>query len=61
MEKKNVENTLHDMKDIILTRARRAELNACKDKCEGTIYIWNEYRVLLDKLELSEQYDELYG
>ena len=52
---------IHDMEEIILRRARRAELKAISDKCEGNISVYNEYKVLLDKLDLSEQYDELYS
>ena len=49
------------MEGIILTRARKAELNVIAHGSEGNICIWNEYKVLLDKFDLYDEYLELYG
>lgn len=45
----------------ILQRARKAELNVIWYGKESNIAIWNEYKVLLDRLNLEEKYVELYG
>ena len=52
---------IDDMKRIILTRARKAELNVIEHGIKSYIYIWNEYKVLLDRLDLYDKYLEVYG
>lgn len=61
MENRTEAEVIHDMEGIILTRARKAELNVIRYGSESNIYIWNEYKVLLDRLNLEEEYIELYG
>ena len=61
MENRTEAEIIHDMEGIILTRARKAELNVIRYDSESNIYIWNEYKVLLDRLNLEEEYIELYG
>lgn len=61
MENRTEAEIIHDMEGIILTRARKAELNVIRYGSESNICIWNEYKVLLDRLNLEEEYIELYG
>lgn len=61
MEKRTEAEIIHDMEGIILTRARKAELNVIQYGSEGNISVWNEYKVLLDRLNLTEEYIEIYG
>ncbi len=61
MENRTESEIIHDMEGIILTRARKAELNVIRYGSESNICIWNEYKVLLDRLNLEEEYIELYG
>lgn len=61
MESRTEAEIIHDMEGIILTRARKAELNVIRYGSESNICIWNEYKVLLDRLNLEEEYIELYG
>ena len=61
MENRTLEEIIHDMEGIIFTRARRTELNVVRHNSIEDVYIWNEYKVLLERLGLTEQYDELYG
>lgn len=61
MENRTETEIIHDMEGIILTRARKAELNVIRYGSESNICIWNEYKVLLDRLNLEEEYIELYG
>ena len=61
MENRTEAEIIHDMEGIILTRARKAELNVIRYGSESNICIWNEYKVLLDRLNLEEEYVELYG
>lgn len=61
MENRTESEIIHDMEGIILTRARKAELNVIRYGSESNICIWNEYKVLLDRLNLEEEYVELYG
>ena len=60
MELRTEAEIIHDMEGIILTRARKAELNVIAHGSEGNICIWNEYKVLLDKFDLYDEYLELY-
>lgn len=61
METRTEAEIIHDMEGIILTRARKAELNVIQYSSESNISIWNEYKVLLNKFNLEEEYVELYG
>ena len=61
IENRTEAEIIHDMEGIILTRARKAELNVIRYGSESNICIWNEYKVLLDRLNLEEEYIELYG
>lgn len=61
MENRTEAEIIHDMEGIILTRARKAEVNVIRYGSEGNICIWNEYKVLLNRLNLEEEYMELYG
>ena len=61
MENRTETEIIHDMEGIILTRARKAELNVIRYGSESNICVWNEYKVLLDRLNLEEEYIELYG
>ena len=61
METRTEAEIIHDMEGIILTRARKAELNVIQYGSEGNISVWNEYKVLLDRLNLEEEYIEIYG
>ena len=61
MENRTESEIIHDMEGIILTRARKAELNVIRYGGESNICIWNEYKVLLNRLNLEEEYIELYG
>ena len=61
MENRTESEIIHDMEGIILTRARKAELNVIRYGSESNICIWNEYKVLLHRLNLEEEYVELYG
>lgn len=61
MKNRTEAEIIHDMEGIILTRARKAELNVIRYGSESNICIWNEYKVLLDRLNLEEEYIELYG
>ena len=61
MENRTEAEIIHDMEGLILTKARKAELNVIRYGSDANIYIWNEYKVLLDRLNLYEEYVELYG
>lgn len=61
MENRTEAEIIHDMKGIILTRARQAESNVIRYSSKSNIGIWNEYKVLLNRLNLEEKYVELYG
>ena len=61
METRTEAEIIHDMEGIILTRARKAELNVIRYGSSNNISVWNEYKVLLDRLNLEEEYIELYG
>lgn len=61
METRTEAEIIHDMKGIILTRARKAELNVIRNGGEGNICVWNEYKVLLDRFDLYDEYLEVYG
>lgn len=61
MEKSTEHDAKIIMEGIILTRARKAELNVIQYGSEGNISVWNEYKVLLDRLNLTEEYVEIYG
>ena len=61
METRTEAEIIHDMEGIIFTRARKAELNAIRNGSESNISIWNEYKVLLNRFNLEEEYIELYG
>lgn len=52
---------IHDMEEIILTRARYAELDVIRNQSEGNVCVWNEYKLLLKKLDLLNEYLEMYG
>ena len=61
MENRTEAEIIHDMEGLILTRARKAELDVIRYGIDVNIYIWNEYKVLLDRLNLYNEYVELYG
>ena len=61
METRTEAEIIHDMEGIILTRARKAELNVIRYSSESNISIWNEYKVLLNRFNLEEEYLEVYG
>ena len=61
MENRTEAEIIHDMEGLILTRARKAELDVIRYGIDVNIYIWNEYKVLLDRLNLYDEYEELYG
>ena len=61
METRTEAEIIHDMEGIILTRARKAELNVIRNSSEGNICVWNEYKVLLDRFDLYDEYLEVYG
>ena len=61
MENRTEAEIIDDMKGVILTRARKAELNVIEYGSTSDIYIWNEYKVLLDRLDLYDEYLEVYG
>ena len=61
MELRNEDEIIHDMEGIILARARYAELNVIRNASEGNICVWNEYKSLLKKLDLLNEYLEVYG
>ena len=61
METRTEAEIIHDMEGIILTRARKAELDVIRYSSESNISVWNEYKVLLDRFNLEEEYIELYG
>ena len=52
---------IHDMEGVILTRARYAELEVIRNASEGNVCVWNEYKLLLKKLNLMNEYLEVYG
>lgn len=59
MENRTEAEIIHDMEGLIFTRARKAELDVIRYGID--INIWNEYKVLLDRLNLYDEYEELYG
>ena len=61
MEKRTEAEIIYDMEGVIFTRARKAELNAIRNGNEGNICVWNEYKVLLDRFDLYDEYVEVYG
>lgn len=52
--------TGENMKEIIFSRARKAQKNFIKEKNEVNTYMWNEYKVLLYRLDLLDEYERLY-
>lgn len=48
------------MKEIIFSRARRVEKSFLEEKSENNIHMWNEYKVLLHRLDLLDEYEVLY-
>lgn len=48
------------MKEIIFSRARRVEKSFLEEKSENNIHMWNEYKVLLYRLDLLDEYERLY-
>ena len=61
MENRTEAEIIHDMEGIIFTRARKAELNVIAYGSESNIRVWNEYKALLNRLNLEDEYMELYG
>lgn len=61
MENRTEAEIIHDMEGIVLTRARKAELNTIRYGRTVDTYIWNEYKALLNRLNLEDEYMELYG
>ena len=61
MELRTGADIIHDMEGVILTRARYAELEVIRNASEGNVCVWNEYRLLLKKLNLLNEYLEVYG
>lgn len=61
MELRTEAEIIHDMEGIILTRARYAELDVIRNASEGNVCVWNEYKLLLKKLDLLNEYLEVYG
>lgn len=61
MENRTEAEIIHDMEGFILTRARKAELDVIRNQSEGNICVWNEYKSLLKRLDLLDEYLEVYG
>ena len=61
MELRTGVDIIHDMEGVILTRARYAELEVIRNASEGNVCVWNEYKLLLKKLNLLNEYLEVYG
>ena len=61
MELRTEADIIHDMEGVILTMARYAELEVIRNASEGNVCVWNEYRLLLKKLNLLNEYLEVYG
>ena len=60
MENKTDSDILSDMVDVVLRRARKAELAFTKYRDGANLCVWNEYKVLLDRLNLYDRYLEMY-
>lgn len=60
MENRTESEILIDMVDVILRRARKAELNVIAYGTESNIRVWNEYKVLLDRFNLYDRYLAMY-
>ena len=61
MELRTAADIIHDMEGVILTRARYAELEVIRNASEGNVCVWNEYKSLLKRLDLLNEYLEVYG
>ena len=61
MELRTAADIIHDMEGVILTKARYAELEVIRNASEGNICVWNEYKSLLKRLDLLNEYLEVYG
>lgn len=61
MEKRTEAEIIHDMEGIIFTRANKAQRDYIRNKTEGDARVWNEYRALLYRLDLLDEYEEMYG
>ena len=63
MENKKYDESMDEvekMKEIIFSRARRVEKSFLEEKSENNIHMWNEYKVLLHRLDLLDEYERLY-
>ena len=60
MELRTEADIIHDMEAVIFTRARYAELEVIRHASEGNICVWNEYKSLLKRLDLLNEYLEVY-
>ena len=61
MEVRTEAEIIDDMERIIFTRAHNAELSVIRNRSEGNIYVWNEYKSLLKRLDLLDEYLEVYN
>ena len=61
MELRTETEIIHDMEGIIFTRAHNAELDVIRNQSEGNICVWNEYKSLLKRLDLLDEYLEVYN
>lgn len=61
MENRTESEIIHDIEGVIFTRAHNAELDVIRNQSESNICVWNEYKSLLKRLDLLDEYLEVYG